>query len=339
MPDPISWTLIGLCLLLHFFFSASETALACCNRFKIQVKAFDGSKTAKVVLKILNKYDRALISVLIGSNIVAVLMASISTLLFIKLFAYAGIGEWMISIIASVIVTLATYIIGDALAKTIAREIPDTFSMICAFPVYGLTFLFFPVAFVFEKLIQKTTKLLKQEEEEQFTEEDLEDVVEQVTDEGLIEEEQTDIVSSVLEFNDIKVKEVFTPIEKMFALDINKIDNEKLNELLTKTKYSRIPIYEGDYEHFIGVLHINTYVSEYIKNPNVDVKSILIDPYFVSQNIMLDDLFEGFKKHHTHFAFVTNTRKSVVGMVTMDDVLEELVSDISEPVKKKGRKQ
>ena len=134
------------------------------------------------------------------------------------------------------------------------------------------------------------------------------------------------------------MKEVLTPRNKIFALDIRGLTREKLHEIIINTNYSRIPIYDGDFDNIKGVLHIKTYLSAYLRNPNVSIRSKLQKPYFVSSKIMIDDLFNGFKKHHTHIAIVRDKNKKVIGMVTMDDVLEELVSDISEPNSVKGTK-
>ena len=159
-----------------------------------------------------------------------------------------------------------------------------------------------------------------------------------ISDEGIIEEEQGDIIQSALDFADTNVKEVLTPRNKIFALNIRELDKEKLHKIIINTNYSRIPIYDGNFDNIIGVLHIKTYLSAYLRNPNVSIKRKLQKPYFVSSNIMIDDLFNGFKKHHTHIAIVRDKNKKVIGMVTMDDVLEELVSDISEPTQVKGRR-
>ena len=333
MPDPISWILIGVFLFLSFFFSASETALACVNRFKMQVKADDGSHSAKLVLKVTDHYDRALTTVLIGHNVVAIALSAISTLLFIKLFEGLGVAEYA-SILSSVIITIAIYIIGDALPKTVAKAIPDTFSLIIIYPTYFLMLILFPITIVFDGLAKGIEKLFKAKNEEDFTEEDLENVIEQVSDEGVLEEEQSEMLQSALEFVDTKVKEVFTPLEKMKAIDIHELTHEKLQDVLLHTKYSRIPVYNKDYDHFVGVLHVKTYLSQYLNNPKKSIKSMLVKPYYVSQNVKIDDLFNGFKKHHTHLALVVNTNKKVIGMITMEDVLEELVSDISEPTQK-----
>ena len=338
MDVPLSWLIISVCVLAHFFFSAGETALACANRFKMQVEADDGKKSARLVLHVCEKYDRALITVLIGSNIVSIVASAISTILFYHLLSNSGLVNDTISLISSVVISLLIYIIGDALPKTIARSIPDTISKAFVYPIYGLMLILFPVTFVFEKLTRLIERVFKVKEETTFDEEDFENVVEKVSDEGIIEEEQGDIIQSALDFADTNVKEVLTPRKRIYALDIRTLDKEKLHQIILETNYSRIPIYEGSFDNMIGVLHIKTYLSAYLRNPNISIKKKLQKPYFVSSNIMIDDLFNGFKRHHTHIALVRDKNKKIVGMVTMDDVLEELVSDISEPSQMKGNK-
>ena len=338
MDVPLSWLIISVCVLAHFFFSAAETALACANRFKMQVEADEGKKSARLVLHVCEKYDRALIAVLIGTNIVAIIAATISVVLFQQLFSSTGWMDDTVSLISSIVISLLIYILGDALPKTIARSIPDTMSKLLVYPTYWFMLLLFPITWVMEKLTLLIERIFKVKGETQFDEEDFENVVENAEDEGIIEEEQSDIIQSTLEFADTNVKEVLTPRNKIFALDIRELDRDKLHKIILETNYSRIPIYDGNIDNIIGVLRIKTYISSYLRNPNVSIKKTLQKPYFVSSKIMIDDLFDGFKRNHTHIAIVRDKNKHVVGMVTMDDVLEELVSDISEPNQVKGNK-
>ncbi len=338
MDDPISWLIIGICIIVSFFSSTCETAIGLVNRFKLQVKADNGSRSAKVVLKICDHYDRTISTVLITHNVAAILMSTIATIIFYDMLAsIEGIDPY-VPLISSIAVTFVIYILGDVLPKTIARQIPDTISMVLAYPLFGIMVLLTPVSIIFELFAKAIDKIFKTSQDEEFTEEDFETIIEKTTDEGLLEEEQSDIIQSALDFVDTNVKEVFTPKEKMFALDINGLTHEKLQEILLTCNYSRIPIYNGDFDNFIGVLHIKTYIKQYLDNPNKSIRRMLQKPYFVSSNMMIDDIFNGFKKHHTHIALVRNRDKKVIGMVTMEDILEELVEDISEPVSQKVRR-
>lgn len=341
IPDPISWIIIGACVLFHFFFSASETALSCCNRFKMSVEADDGKRTAKLVNKVLDKFDRALTTVLIGSNIAAIVASAVSTILFLRLFQSTGIADFTVSLISSISISLIIYALGDALPKTIARAIPDTLSKIVIYPVYGLLWFLtyvIPITLLFELLTKAIDKIFKVKKDSNFTEEDFEMTVDRVTDEGVLEEEQAEIIQSALDFADTKVKEVFTPKEKMLALDIHGLTHEELQKVLMNTRYSRIPMYDRDFNNFVGVLHIKNYFKAIEERSNASIRKMLQKPYFISPNVTIDDLFNGFKRHHTHLALVRDRNKNILGMVTMEDVLEELVSDISEPSTERGKK-
>ena len=337
MDDPISWLIIGICIIVSFFSSACETAIGLVSRFKFQVKADDGSKTAKIVLKIHDYYDRTISTVLITHNLAAIITSTIATVMFYAVLSSKGLDPY-IPLISSIAVTFVIYILGDVLPKTIARKIPDTISTIFAWPLFIILILLTPVSLIFELFAKIIDKIFKTSNEEEFTEEDFENIVEQTTDEGILEEEQGDIIQSALEFEDTNVKEVLTARNKMFALDIRGLTHEKLQEILINCKYSRIPIYDTEFDNIIGVLVVKTYLSKYMENQRISIRRTLQKPYFVSGNIMIDDLFNGFKKHHSHLAIVRSRDKKVIGMVTMEDVLEELVEGISEPNTQKVRK-
>ena len=331
MPDPLSWILIAICIVGHFFFSSSETALSCCSRFKIQVEADEGKRSAKLIVKVCEKFDRALTTILVGNNIVAVAISAVSTILFYNYLEGTGLAPYA-SLISSIIMTIIVYILGDTLPKTIARAIPDTISKIVIYPISGLMIIFFPITIIFEGMVKLFEIIFKNKNEEDFTSEDLEMVLEHSEEEGVLEEEQVDIIQSALEFADSTAKDVLKRRNKIFALDINEIDHEKLKKIINETSYSRIPIYEGELDNYLGVLNVKTYIKEYLANPNLNIRDILQEPYIVPNKIMLVDLLEGFKKRRTHLAMVTNKDDHIIGMVTLEDVLEELIDDIGEPL-------
>ena len=339
MPDPaISWIIIIVLIILHFFFSGAETSIACCNKFKMQVDADEGKTIPKILLKIIDKYDRALTIILIGNNAVAIAISSISTLLFLSYFDSVGIPEATISLISSITMTFIVYVVGDTLPKTIARSIPDTFSKIVALPIYFLMYLLYPVTIIFEGGVKLTSKIFRLKEEEEFTEEDLIDEIEKASEGDMIDEEQAEIVQSTMDYLDTSVEKVLTPRNAIFAINMRDLTNEYLQTIITQTNYSRIPVYDKVFDNVIGILNVKIYFEEYSEDPHVSIRSILQKPYFVSSKVMIDDLFHGFRKHHTHIALVRNANNRIIGMVTMEDILEEIVSDISEPASQKRRK-
>ena len=330
--DPlISWLIIVLLVLTAFFFSGAETALACANHYKIQVEADEGKRYAKTLMKILDNYDRTLTTVLIGNNIVNIAMSAVATTLFIYYFQATTIGEYVASLIASIVITFIVFVFGDTLPKTICRSIPDTMSKFYCYPIYILNILFFPITFLFDLGMKGVEKLFKLKKEDELTEEEFSEVVEKASEEDMIDEDQAEIVQSTLDFIDTNVKQVLTPRSKIFAVNLRDLSYEKVQEILTSTSFTRIPVYDKVFDNMVGVLITKIYLEEYAKDKHVNIRSILQKPYYVPNTIMIDDLFRGFKKHHTHIALVRDTHNKIVGMVTMEDVLEEIVSDISEP--------
>ena len=339
MPDPyISWIIIIVLIILHFFFSGAETSIACCNKFKMQVDADEGKTIPKILLRIIDKYDRALTIILIGNNAVAIAISTISTLLFLSYFESTGIIETTVSLISSVTMTFIVYVVGDTLPKTIARSIPDTFSKIVAIPIYFLMYLLWPITIIFEGGVKLVSKIFKLKEEEEFTEEDLIDEIEKASESDMIDEDQAEIVQSTMGYLDTSVEKVLTPRNAIFAINMRDLTNEYLQNIIINTNYSRIPVYDKVFDNMIGILNVKIYFEEYSKDPHVSIRSILQKPYFVTNKIMIDDLFHGFRKHRTHIALVRDNHNKIMGMVTMEDILEEIVSDISEPASPRRRK-
>lgn len=338
MDDPISWLIIGLCVIIAFFSSSTETAVGLASRFKFQAKAENGSKTAKILLKIFNHYDRTISTVLITHNLSTIALSTVATVMFYSMIVKENTLYPYVPLISTIAVTFVVYILGDTLPKTIARMIPDTLCTIFAWPLFIIFIVLTPISIIFELFAKMIDKIFKTSQNEEFTEEDFEEAVEQTTDTGVLEEEQGDIIQSALEFEDTNVKEVLTPKSKMFAINIRGLNHESLQKQLIDCKYSRVPIYENNINHIIGVLVVKSYAAKYLENPNISIRKTLEKPYFVPGTIMIDDLFNGFKKNRSHLAIVRNKEKKVIGMVTMEDVLEELVEDISEPNVRKGRK-
>jgi len=333
MPDPRTWLYITIILLLLLgsgFFSATETAFAAMNQFRMKVKADEGSRSAKLVVKIHEKYDRALIATLIGNNVVAIIASVISTLLFLLILKDSGVTDEISSIIATISTTLVFYLFGDTIPKLIAKAIPDKTAMFTCYLIYGLSIILFPVIILFQGIIWIVYKIFRFKDRPTLTQEDFTNIVESIEEEGLIEESESDIIYASFDFADTSVKEVLTPRSKMFAIDIVNLTHERLREHLLKTNYSRIPIYRDNVDNIIGILHVKTYLYKYLKNHDISIESTLQKPYFITTKIMMDEMIEGFKRHRTHIAIVRSAKDEVLGMVTMEDVLEELVGDIRE---------
>ncbi len=338
--DGLSWLyilIIIILVILSAFFSSTETAFACINQFKIKVKADEGNKNAKLILKTYERFDKTLIMALLGYNINSVVISTISALLFFKLFTGINLGETWISLISTAVMTIIVFIFCDMVPKMIARAIPETVAKNNVYIATFFYYLLFPLIMVFHLFTNLVNKIFKTDDIPTMTEEDFTNVVNDIEEKGLIEDNESDIIYNSLEFSDTSVKEVLTKREKMFYIDIKNTNKDEINKLILSNKYSRIPIVYGDIDHVIGILLVKAYIKAYLKNNNVNVLSILQKPYFVDTKIKMDEMIDGFKKNHTHIAIVKNGER-VIGLITMEDVLEELVGKIAEPIEGKNKR-
>jgi len=333
MDDPLSWLYIVLILVLisfSAFFSSSETAFACINQFKIRVEADEGKKSSKLILKTYERFDKTLIMSLVGYNVCSVAASTISAVLFLSLLnKYTN--ETTISLISTAIVTVLFFIFSDMVPKMIARAMPERVARNNVYVIQFFYFVFYPLITLFSLLTKLVNKIFKTSKESALTEEDFTNIVDDIEEKGILEENESDIIYASLDFTDTSVKEVLTKRKNMFVIDLQKINRSQINKEILKTKYSRIPVCVGSIDNIVGILHVKTYISKYLKNPNVLLKEVLQKPYFVDTRIKLDDMIDGFNKHHTHMAIVKSDN-NVIGLITMEDVLEELVGKIAEPV-------
>ena len=337
-PDgPIIYIVIFSLLICSAFFSMSETALACCNKIRMKVKADDGSKAAKLVCKLVDKDNKTLITILIGNNLVNVLMSTLATILFAYLFYHIQ-NDFILMIVSTLITTGVVYVFGEAMPKSIAFANADGIALFSSYIVYGLSIVLTPISIIFLGIDWVVKKIFKTKEEPTLTEDDFTNVIEAIEEEGILEENESDIIQSAFDYGDTTAKEVLTKRENIFALDIKNLTQNSVLDLLNECKFARIPIYDKSIDNIIGILHVRTFLKEYIANNKVSVRAILKKPYFVSNNASLEEIFEGFKKNKIHMAIVQGQNKKTIGLLTMDDVLEELVGEFAESHPEKEKK-
>ena len=318
-----SYLLILVLLILSAFFAGTETAFSYCNRHRLKVYADDGKKSAKVALYIFERFEGALITTLIGTNVAHIALSVVTTIMCINVFGNIG------SLLATIISTLLVFFFGDMIPKNIAQANSEKWCMSTSFLVCALYFILYPLSLFFRLIIKFIRLFIRKKDEDIFTEDDFQDVVERIEEEGAIDEEESDIIQNAVDFGDITVKEVYTKKENIVALDIKKCKTEYVKKFISENHFSRIPIYEGTIDNVIGVLHVRTYLHALFKNKKTTVRSVMMKPYIISPRMSIDDLFDGFKKNKTHIAIIKAGKKTL-GMVTMQDILEELVGNIDE---------
>lgn len=323
MDDWFSYILLVILIALSAFFSASETAYTTVNKIRLQNYVDAGSKKAKTALFIAENYDRTLTTILIGNNIVNIGASSIATLLFVKLFGPSGAA------ISTAVMTILILIFGEVLPKSFAKESSEKFALAFSRPLRILMTVFWPVVFLFIQLkkVAKHISPIKEEETPTVTEQELKFIVESIEDEGVLEKQESELVQHALEFDEKTVQEVLTPRVDMTTLDIEDDLQTNIGLVLTE-RFSRIPVFRGTSDRIIGILHTKDLLEALVRGDAIDLASMVQPAFFVYKTKKLSSLLADFKRNKTHVAIVTDDYGGTVGMVTMEDLLEELVGDI-----------
>ena len=331
--DPLSWLYLAIILALvalSGFFSSTETSFACLNQFKLRVEADNGNKSAKRILKTYEKFEKVLTVSLLGYNISSIVISTLSAFLFFEILKNTGLANTTISIISSVVMAVIVYMFSDMVPKMIARAMPNRVARNNIYIARFFMMLFYPLVVVFNGIAHLVNKIFRTGEQMVMTEEDFTNVVDELEEQDIINDDESDLIYASLEFTDTSVKEVFTRRHKIAYLDIKGLSIEDVKNKILSIPFSRIPVCYGSLDKLLGILHVKSYIKAYLKNPNVQVKDVVQKPYFVTPKIKMDEMIDGFKKHHTHIAIVRHEGK-VIGLITMEDVLEELVGKIAEP--------
>ncbi len=319
--------LIGVIIILVIcsaFFSAVETALTCANRVRLKIKAEDGSRSAKMALRLINKYDQSLISLLIGNNIVNMLASSLTTLVAMAIITDDAIA----SIIATAVATIVVFIFGETLPKSIAKANPDKLSQILCYPLAVFYVISYPIMQVFNFILWLFKVSFRiSDDENTLTEEEFTDIIVNTEEEGIIDEEESDIIQAAVDFNDITVKDVYTPKEKIVSLDYSRLNKKQLLREINKVSYSRIPIYLFEKDNVIGILNTRKFLKAAMSSRSFSIKQALSEVIKVKDTTELSDVIEIFKAKKCHLALVTDQDDKLVGLVTMEDILEELVGE------------
>ena len=314
--------LIILLILLSGVFAGFETALSYSNKLRIKKKAEEGIQKAKRVNYILNHFDKALSTMLIGVNICHVFASSFAAVLSVKLLGAAG------AVISTIVLTIIIFFVAETIPKSIAKVNSDSFATLFSLPVIIIMIVFTPVTLIFEGL-GKLIKLIfpKNKELPSITEDEFTTIVENIKDEGMIEPVESEIIRSAVEFSDTRADHVMTPLRDMVAVSISE-KPDKLKALILDEKYSRLPVYAGSPDRIVGVLQTRDCLWRMMNKMSCDIGAIMKLPYFIGPDMKLDELFEGLGRRRTHMAIVTDGKGIALGFVTMEDIMEELVGEI-----------
>ena len=321
--DGSSITLIaslGVMLMMSAFFSATETAFTSFNSVRLKNASSNGNKRATLVLQLAEDYERVLTTLLIGNNIVNITAASIGTVIFSRSFGDIGVT------ISTVVVTLLVLTFGEIFPKTLAKESADRFVMIVAPVVRFLLTVFAPLSLIFAWGTSQLSKRLNVTEEQGITEEELLTIVEEAQIEGGINEQEGELIRSVIEFDDLEVGDIVTPRVDVVAVAEDAPIAEVL-EVFRESGYSRLPVYQGSIDEVVGIINQKDFHNELAEDEN-SIATIMKPAIFVTTSMKLSTLMSQLQQAKSHIAIVTDEYGGTLGIVTMEDIIEELVGEI-----------
>ena len=319
--------LMAVLLVFSAFFSASETAFSTFNRIRMKNLMQSGNKRAKLVMKYEDRYDKFINSVLIGNNIVNIALSSIATIFFVDLLRdYAEDAQSLGATVSTIVITVTVLLFGEITPKIIAKSHADKVAMAFVMIIHVIIVVLTPLSLIFTGWTKLIMKMFKQSEQDVVTEEELITIVDEAEEDGTIESEEGDLIRSAIEFNDVSAGDILTPRVDILAISRDST-MEEIAETFTKSAYSRLPMYGEDLDDIVGILHEKDFFVAYHGKKD-SVADYIHKPEYVSEHIKVADLLQVLKNKKTHMAIVVDEFGGTMGLVTMEDIIEELIGDV-----------
>ena len=314
-----------LCVIGSNYFSSSEMAYSSCNRMRLESARDGGSKKAAIAVKIINRFDDTLSAILIGNNLVNIAASSIGSVLVILVA-----GDDRYAWVSTVVITVLIVIFGETMPKIIAKNSANRIALSHARFIRALTIVLMPLIWVVVGLVRLLTAGLKGEEtssDEDAAAMELSSIIETAEDEDVLDEDRSELVQAAIEFSDVMAYEVMTARVDVVALDIDDDWNELL-ATIESAPYSRIPVYEDSIDNVIGVLYLNHFLKALTDEKNPDIRSMLMPPCYVYKTMKMPAVLSELRRAKQHLAVVTDEYGGTLGVLSMEDVLEQLVGEI-----------
>ncbi len=314
--------IVALVVLIIFsaYFSATETAFSSINLTRIKLLAEKGDKKAKKVLKLSENYNNLISTILIGNNIVNIAAASIGTIIFVKL--YGDIG----ATVSTAVLTLVVLIFGEISPKSIAKDTPEKFAMFSAPFIGFLVAVLSPINFIFNLWKRMLSKIFKLEDNKKMSQEELIMLVNEVQEEGSIDNNEGNMLRNVIEFSEQRAEDILTHRGDMAAVNIND-DKKEIAKVFAESKFSRLPVYDESTDDIVGILNLKDFYTE-TGITTKKISKIITEPVFVQKSLPVDKLLKTLQAEKSHIAIVVDEYGGTVGIVTMEDILEEIVGEI-----------
>jgi CBS domain containing-hemolysin-like protein len=323
MSDTLRYILIVVCILLSAAFSGSEIAFMQLNETKLRHEAEEkNSRLAKLALRFRERFDSGLIAILIGNNLVNIGSSSIAAALAISLMGEKG--AW----VATAIMTVLIITFGEILPKIFASERAEGVAKVMSLPLTAIWLVLFPLIWLLERFLKLLSGIWKEKEsDDTVTEDDMETILDTVEDEGVVDEDTADLLQSAFDFDEVLAYEVITPRVDLVAIDIED-PREKQMKIAFASPFTRIPVYRDTPDHIVGILHLNHLYKAMVENPDVPIQSLLMPVVYVHKTTPLPDVLDTMRRKKSHMVVVTDEYGGTMGILTMEDVLEQLVGEI-----------
>jgi CBS domain containing-hemolysin-like protein len=328
------WIIFIVCVIGGAYFAATESSFSAVNKIKIKALADDGNKRAKGVMCIVNKFEKALTTLLLGNNVTKIAGAAVFTILATDIFrerfgkSERFLESFEFSIICSVLSTVIIFLFSEMIPKSFANDRSESVSMFFQGSLRFLMKILTPFTAFFNLISNAATRLfIKNGAEPSITEDELTEIIDTAEEEGVVDEEQGDMLKSAIEFSKTTVDEIMTMEKDIQFIRVND-SAETIIDAICNTNYSRLPVKAANSERIIGVLRTRSFLKEYRRNPKVVLRSVMVSPYVVREKTKIDALLSHMRQHKLQMAIVQNADKVAVGLVTIEDILEELVGEI-----------
>ena len=313
--------IIVILIILSALFSASETALSSVNKMRLRSYAEEGNKRAKMAIKLTDNFDKTLTTILIGNNVVNLAATTVATVMITTHFGAKFVP------VSTAVMTVVIIIFGEIIPKNVANEFSETVSMWIAYPLYGLLVILTPLVWLLIGLKNTVIKLCGgSKDSPTMTEEELKYIIDEIEDEGVLDENESDLVKSALEFSDITISEILIPRVNISAVEIDQ-SPEEIKDAFITSHYSRLPVYEKTIDSIVGIIHEKNFFDMYL-NGRRDISEIIQKPLYIFEMTPISELMQQMQKAKTHMAVVVDQYGGTQGIVTMEDIIEELVGEI-----------
>lgn len=318
----VKYIAIALLLVMSALFSSMETAFSSVNKIRLKHDAANGSKKAARALKIAESFDKALTTILVGNNIVNILSSSLGTIIFTELLGPAGVA------VSTAVMTVLVLIFGEIIPKSFAKQNAEKCALAFAGILGGIMWLLTPISSVFLFLQKAVSKLSKPDNSPNFTEDELKYIIDEIEDQGVLEEQESNLVRSALEFDETTVEQILLPRVKVVAVERGE-DIEKIKEIFIRDRYTRLPVYDKSVDNIIGLINEKDFwamIMDSSKSPSIE--GIIQKALYVSEMKLISEVLYDMQRTKIHMAIVKDQYGGTSGIVTMEDIIEELVGEI-----------